>query len=419
MKTKMKITNMNKRINISKPMRQMLIVMGIILSLILAYQLIVSAIKTSNLEDNANNPISVATLKVEYQDWQKTLNAIGNLFAAHGVLVTTEIDGRIQEIFIKSNQEVKKGDKIIQLYAEPDIAALASLQAQADLARLIYERSIKQFAFHAVSKEDLEINKYTMLTQQALADEQQAIVNLKTITAPFDGEVGISKLSPGQLIQEGDPIISLQSTDLLYAYFYLPEQHLPKLKVGQVVELQTDNFPDKIFPGKITAIDPLVDSDTHNIQLEAAFDNQADMLLPGMYTRVNVIIGEPEKRLTIPQAAISYNPYGNYVYLVIDEKENQDEEDKKNDEENKSQTTQTHKPEHKHKSKHTNQLYVKQQLVTVGASRGDQIEILTGLKEGDEIVTAGQVKLRNHAPIIINNSIQPSNEANPQVTNEN
>ncbi len=409
MKNQMKI-KLTEKIKHNNAMTNMLIALSVLFGVVLCYHLIHGFIADQALERKANDPITVSTIKVEYQDWQSRLSGVGNLFPVDGIEVTTLVDGVIREIKVKSGQHVKKGDTLIQLNAEEDIAELESLKAQAELARLIYERGKAQFAFKAISEETLEMDKYTYLMQQALVDQQQALVELKTISAAFDGQVGIVKLSPGQLIAEGDPIVSLQRIDDLSVYFYLPEQYLPKVKVGQDVNITSDTYPGKTFSGKVRAIDLLVDSNTHNIQVESSIKNERFELLPGMYAQMEVITGPPEKRLTIPQAAISYNPYGNYVYIVLQDGQ-VDEADK-----DEGESGQIKPP--KHNSKHKKGLHVKQRLVTLGETRGDQVVILKGLKEGDEIVSAGQLKLRNHASILINNNIQPSNDAHPMVENE-
>lgn len=407
--------NIREKLNLSKQMVNMLLIMGGLLGCLFVYHLIANTIMESSLEEDSDAPVTVSTIKVKYEEWQPKLNAIGNLFAARGIEVTTLLDGLIREIYVQSNQHVKKGDKLVQLNAEPDNAALEALKAEAELARLIYERGLSQFAFNAISKEALEIDKYTMLTQQALVEQQQALVDLKTIRASFDGQIGVSKLSVGQLVAEGDVLFSLQSTDLLYVYFYLPEQYLPKLKIGQAVNLRTDNYSDRTFPGKLIAIDPLIDTNTHNIQLQASIENKTAELLPGMYTHVDLVIGEPEKNLTIPQAAVSYNPYGNFVYITTTTHPDEDNEGGNHSTKSNNKHKNNH---HSNKNKNKNKLFVKQRFVTLGETRGDQVVVLTGLKEGDEIVTAGQLKLRNNAAIIIDNEVQPSNDADPQVAND-
>ncbi|MGA2654451.1 MAG: efflux RND transporter periplasmic adaptor subunit [Gammaproteobacteria bacterium] len=414
MKVKMKLaqikTDLQQKIKTNNAMTNMLIALALLFGLVLGYHLIAGFIANQALEEKANAPITVSTVKVEYQDWQNSLEGTGDTFPADGIEVTPLVDGVLREINVKSGQEVKKGDIIVKLNDEQDIAELESLKAQADLARSIYERGKEQFGFNAISKETLETDEYTWRMQEALVEQQKALVELKTIRAPFDGQIGIVKLSPGQLFQEGDPIVSLQRIDDLSIYFYLPEQYLPKVKIGQDVIITSETYPDKTFKGEVLAIDRLVDSNMHNIQVESSIENDELLLLPGMYVEIEVITGEPEKRLTIPQAAISYNPYGNYVYIVL--KDGQADDGAKDEGETEAD------PPPKRKSKKKDGSYVKQRLVTLGDTRGDQVVVLKGLKEGDEIVSAGQLKLKNYAEIVINNKIQPSNDANPKVENE-
>ena len=382
----MKIKTMTQKIKTNSAMANMLIALGLLFGIVLGYHLISDFFAESILEEKANAPITVSTVKVEYQDWQNRLEGTGNLFPYDGIQVTSLVDGVIREIHVKSGQEVKKGDIIVKLNDEQDIAELQSLKAQADLARLIYERGKVQFAFNAISAENLEIDEYSMLTQQALVEQQKALVELKTIRAPFDGQIGIVKLSPGMLFQEGTPIVSLQRIDDLSVYFYLPEQYLPQVKVGQDVVIKSDTYPDKVFSGKVLAIDPLVDSNMHNIQVESSIENDQFELLPGMYVEIEVITGKPERRLTIPQAAVSYNPYGNYVYIVL--KDGQADDGAKDEGETEAD------PPPKHKSKSKDGFYVKQRLVTLGETRGDQVVVLTGLKEGDKISQCGSIKIK-------------------------
>lgn len=377
--------NLKNKMHTHSPMHNMLIALGTLFIIIITYHFISSAIQKFQLERDAEQPVTVSSIKVGYQEWQPRIQAVGNLFAKKGIDVTAEIDGIISQIHIISNQEVKKGDLIVQLKAEPDLAALASLKAEADLARATYERSKKDFTFNAVSAQTVEENEYDLHIAEAAVDEQQALVNLKNIRAAFDGIIGISKLSPGQFIGAGEPIISLQALDTLYINFYLPEQNLAKLKIGQDIVLRTDAYPNKTFSGKLMAIDPVINVDTHNIELQAAIENSSKELLPGMYAQIEVSIGKPTQHLTIPQSAISYNPYGNFVYIISKEKK---------------------------------KLFVKQHFITLGEVRGDQVAVIKGLQEGDEIVSSGQIKLKNESKIVINNEIQPSFDAAPKVTDE-
>jgi membrane fusion protein (multidrug efflux system) len=203
--------------------------------------------------------------------------------------------------------------------------------------------------------------------------------------APFSGRLGISAVNPGQYLNTGDAIVPLQELDSMYADFFVPQQDLVKLQVGQDVNLTVDTFPGQTFPGKITTINPVLDTITRNVEVEATFVNPDSKLVPGMSGNVVVTVGEPQKFLTLPQTAITFNPYGDIVFII-----------KQNGE----------------------ALTATQTFVTTGETRGDQVAILNGLHEGDVVVTAGQVKLRNGSTVIINNSIQPSNSATPTAAND-
>lgn len=376
----MKIDFKNK-IDMNKPMRNMLVTLATLFVLIIGYHFIANLFHSYQLAQDAKAPITVSTTKVSYQDWQPHLFSVGNLFAQDGIDVSAQVDGIISKIYVVSNQEVKQNDILIQLDASPDIAALESLKAEAELSRIIFERSREQFSFKAISQQELEENEYSMRTAQAEMAEQQALVDQKTIRAAFDGKIGISKLSPGQFIAAGDPMVTLQNLDTLYVYFYLPEQYFSQIKIGQDVVLRIDTYSDKTFAGKVSAVEPLINNSTHNIEVEATIENTNRELLPGMYAQIELITGTPEKHLTIPQSAISYNPYGNYVYIVLKDKK---------------------------------KLSVKQRFITVGETRGDQVTVLKGLKEGDEIVSSGQVKLKNEARININNEITSGSDKTPE-----
>jgi len=384
----------------TKSMRIMLILMAVLFVNIILYHVV----KSYLLEDGNNNEtakaVVVSSTKVVYTEWQPFITSVANLMAIAGVDITTEVQGKIQEIFVESGQHIKQGDKILQLHAEQDIAALKSLQAAADLAKTVYELDKEQYAINVISKETLQTDLYNMQMQQALVDQQQALVNLKTLHAPFDGKLGIFYSNVGQFFNPGDFIVSLQSINPIYAYFNTPEQNLVHLQVGQEVTVTSDTYPGEVFKGKVTALDALIDENSHNITVETLVDNPEEKLLPGMYAVVEANTGKLKKVLTVPQVAISFNPYGSLVY-VIQEKKHNKEEDKEEDKEDKK-----------------TELIAVQRFITLGETRGDQVEVIKGLTEGEQIVTSGQVKLKNKDVVIVNNELPPSNDANPQVDDE-
>jgi membrane fusion protein (multidrug efflux system) len=221
--------------------------------------------------------------------------------------------------------------------------------------------------------------------------QQQALVEKKTISAPFSGRLGISTVNPGQYLNPGDKIVTLQELDPLYIDFYLPQQELARAAVGQTVMIATDSFPGRVFKGRITTINPKVDQETRNVQAEALITNTGRLLLPGMYATVEVQAGAVQRYITVPQTAVTYNPYGNTVFVVKEQGAGQDG-----------------KP----------QLTAQQVFVTIGPTRGDQVAILTGVQDGDTAVTSGQLKLKNGSAVIINSKVLPSNEEKPQPEDE-
>ncbi len=352
-----------------------------------AFQIFLIMHKMSTMEEPA---VTVSTMKVSYGTWQSTLKSVGSLRAIKGVNVTTSLAGMVQQIYFTPGATVKQGTILVQLNAETQIGQLRSLEAQTELARITYNRDKAQFAINAVSKQQLDSDWWNMKNLQGQTASQAGTVEKLTIRAPFSGRLGISQVNPGQYLNPGDTVTSLQTLDPIYIDFYLPQQAISQLKLGQKVTITSDTWPGKTFAGKITTLQPDVDTNTRNIQVEATLPNPTLELTPGMFANVVVTSGQPDRYLTLPQSAVTFNPYGDIVFIVVD----------------------------KGKDKHGKQnLRVLQRFVTIGDTRGDQIQILKGLKEGDEIVTSGQLKLQNDSRITVNNTVQPSNNPDPQVKN--
>jgi membrane fusion protein, multidrug efflux system len=373
-----------------KRMLIMLVGVGLLFGGIFAYKASVSYKMKKSMSAYQPPPVTVSATEVKSLVWQPQLSTVGSLRAVRGVDVTSEIAGLVQKIYFKSGDEVKEDKLLLQLNADSDIALLHSLQAAAELANTVYERDNKQYEIQAVSKATLDADAADLKVKLAQVAQQAAIVAKKSIHAPFAGKLGISTVNLGQYINPGDKIVTLQSLNLIYLDFYLPQQDLPVLSLGKQVVAKTDSYPGRTFPGKITAINPKVDTNTRNIQVEATVANPGHELLPGMYASVEVQTGATKSYLTLPQTAITYNPYGDTVFVV----------------EKGGKGTKV-KPI----------LTVRQVFVATGPKRGDQVAILEGLKEGEVVVTSGQMKLKNGSTVIINNQIQPSNEAAPKPPN--
>jgi membrane fusion protein, multidrug efflux system len=332
-------------------------------------------------------PVVVSTTTARVQTWQPQLTAVGTVRARHGVNVTTQIAGMVQHIYFKSGDDVRQGQVLVQLSADEDKALLDSLKADAELAQTTYNRDKRQFAVNAISRATLDAADGDLKSKQAQVDRQAAVLDKKTIRAPFSGRIGINAVDPGQYLNPGDEIVTLQAVDTVYVDFLVPQQDLARIALNQHVSVAADTYPHRQFEGRISAINPKVDPQTRNIKIEATVPNPKHELLPGMFTTVHVETGQVEHYLTLPQTAVTYNPYGETVYLV-------------------SQAAKGKKGEP--------QLTAHETFVTTGRTRGDQVAILKGIQAGDTVVTSGQLKLKNGSRVVVNNQIQPSDQAAPQ-----
>jgi membrane fusion protein (multidrug efflux system) len=375
---------------LKKRMKIMLICVGILFGSIFIYKMVGKLFLKYALS-HQSQVIEVSAIKTNYSDWPLQLKAVGSLRAIRGVNVTSEVAGMVQTIAFTPGAEVTEGTLLVQLNADNDIALLHSLQANAELAKITLKRDTAQFQVQAVSKQTVDSDAANLKSSEAQVTQQQAFVIKKTIRAPFTGRLGINLINPGEYISPGNPMVMLQTLDPIYADFYLPQQTLAKLKVGQSVKVFSDTFPNETFIGKITTINPGVDPTTRNVEVEATIANPKRNLSPGMFVNVEISAGKAERFLTVPQTAISFNPYGEIAYILTPNNKDQ---------------------------KNKNTLIANQAFVVTGQTRGDQIAILKGLKAGDMVVTSGQLKLKNGSIVAINNTLQPSNSEFPATPNE-
>lgn len=376
-----------------KRMLIMLIALGILFGGIFIYKVFMGFMLKRYFASMENPVITVSATNVQKSDWETQIKAVGSTRAVLGVNVTAQLAGMIQKIYFTPGATVKEGTVLVQQNADPDIAQLHALQANAELARITYERDRLQYKVKAVSKQQVDSDEQNLKSTRAQVAQQAATVNKLTVRAPFTGRLGISKVNPGQYLNPGDQVVTLQQLDPIYVDFYLPQQMLAQLKVGQEVTVTADPFPGRKYRGKITTINPLVDTSTRNIEVEATVSNSRVELTPGMFASVEIQTAEVQSYLTLPQSAITFNPYGDIVYIVKDQ--------------------------NKEKDSNGNPIFtVSQVFITIGETRGDQIAILKGLKEGDRVVTSGQLKLKNGSRISINNTVQPSDHPSPTLTND-
>jgi len=334
---------------------------------------------------------TVSTTKANAQAWQTRLEAVGSLRAFRGADIAPEVSGIVSGIHFKSGQEVNSGDLLLELNADADIARLKSLQALADLARQTYVRDQQQFKDQSVSRATLDFDTANLKSAEAQVAEQKALVDKKFVRAPFAGRLGIRAVDLGQYLNAGTKIVTLQAIDPVYDDFYLPQKSITQIAIGQKVSVRADAFPGRAFDGEITAVNPKVEVDTRNVAIRARISNPKAMLLPGMFATTEIQVGKPKQYVTLPQTAVTYNPYGNTVFLVEIHGTGPDG-----------------KPV----------LVAQEKFVKTGDTRGDQVAILDGVKPGDTVVTSGQIKLHGGTPVVINNTIQPTNEAAPKVEDE-
>ena len=359
-------------------------------------------------------PQTVSAITASTLDWQPTLAAVGTVTAVRGVDVTSEIAGLVRSVEFKSGQEVKAGQVLVQLNADSDIAQLQSLQAAADLSASVLARDKLQFEAQAISQAQVDNDAADLKSRRALVAQQQATIAKKTIRAPFGGKLGITTVNPGQYLNPGDKIVTLQTIDPIYVDFYLPQKQIGGVTAGQVVSVTTDSYPGQSFSGKVTAINAKVDPTTRNVLVEATLANPKRQLLPGMFANATVEVGEKKRYLTLPQTAITYNPYGSTVFVVRTAAEVA-EAAAKSASAPASGASAAPKAAAAPASSasNPNSLAVQQIFVTTGEQRGDQVAIVKGLSEGQMVVTSGQVKLKNGTPVVIDNTVVPANSPNP------
>jgi membrane fusion protein (multidrug efflux system) len=339
----------------------------------------------------ASAPQTVSTTIAAASAWQSRTQALGTLRAVRGADLAAQASGVVDKIHIESGAEVAAGTVLLVLKPNDDPAKLAQLQAQAELASITLKRDQEQLEAQAISQATVDTDASNLKAARAQVVAQQALIEEKVVRAPFAGRLGIRLVDEGQYLAAGTTVVTLQALDPIFIDFYVPQQALARLKVKQAVSATVDAYPGVTFTGTVASVNSKVDTASRNVQIRASFANADRRLVPGMYANVDINDGEPSTLVTLPQSAITYNPYGNTVYLV-----------------QKSGTD----------DKGNSKLTVLQRFVKLGETRGDQVAVLGGVAAGDEVVTAGQMKLRNGSPVVINNKIVPSSDSNPTPPNE-
>ena len=331
-------------------------------------------------------PEAVTTIRAAQEQWPSSVSAIGTVEAVHGVTVAADLPGLVSRIEFESGKKVRAGDVLVRLDTRQEQAQLAAAEAQRNLTTVNFER-MKGLRDKGITSQ-AEYDKAAAEHKQAVAQtgESRASIGRKTIRAPFSGVLGIRQVNLGQYLKPGDPIVSLQSLDPVYVNFDVPQQQVGNLRVGAEVHVKAQGIENAEATGKITAVNSVVDEGTRNIQAQATLANSGEKLRPGMFVEAEVVLGASTPVVALPTSAISYAPYGNSVFIV----------------------GQMKGPDGKPYNG------VRQQFVKVGASRGDQVAVVSGVKPGEEVVTSGVFKLRNGGAVLVNNKVQPSNNPAPK-----
>ena len=382
-------THASRGPSVTRRMIIMLLLVGLLLAALVGWNVMGQVMMKKAVAAMTAPPQTVTAMVAAVDDWQPTLAAVGSLRAVQGAELALDVGGLVRKVSLQSGARVEAGELLLQLEDADVRARVRQADADAALAKVTFERMRKQLASKAISQAMYDQAAADLKVREAALQQARATADKYLLHAPFAGRAGVVKLSPGSFLPAGTAVVTLQQLDPMFVDFHLPQGQLGQLRLGQRVTLQLDAWPDRKINGRISAIDPKVDANTRNVLVEATVPNPDDMLLPGMFVDVSVEVGAPESHLTLPQSAIAFNPYGATVFVVDHQKSATDAAGR------------TFPTAH-------------QVFVTTGARRGDQVAVLDGINPGDEVVTSGQLKLKNGTPLIIDNSHPPPNQAAPR-----
>ncbi|RKX34686.1 MAG: efflux transporter periplasmic adaptor subunit [Verrucomicrobia bacterium] len=331
-------------------------------------------------------PESVTTAVAEAALWQPRLKAVGSVAAVQGVLASAELAGTVTEIAFRSGTEVETGDILIRLDTSIEEAQLAAVEAELELAELSLKRARELRQTRSNSQADLDAALAKQKGAEAQVRNTLAAIEKKTVRAPFSGRLGIRQVDLGQFLGSGEPIVSVQSFEPIYVDFWMPQQNLAKLSVGQTVQVTADTAPDILQEGQLTTISPEVDATTRNVRCRATFSNSEAILRPGMFVEATIILPEEEEVLSIPATSVIFAPYGNSVFVIREKEDSESGEIAS---------------------------IANQQFVRLGERRGDFVSVISGLDPGDTVVTSGAFKLRNGVKVVIFNDLAPEADLAP------
>ncbi|MFJ2363059.1 efflux RND transporter periplasmic adaptor subunit [Pseudomonas sp. NPDC087697] len=363
--------------------RRMLIMLGVVLLIVLmlgGYKAfsIYKMVQTFAVPRPA---VSVAVATATERPWQTRLPTVGTLKALQGVNLSLEIAGTVKDVQFESGQKVKAGQPIVQLDSAVESALLETAQADLGLAQLDYGRGSQLVGSQAISKGEFDRLTAVLAKSKATVNQLKAALAKKHIVAPFSGTIGIRQVDVGDFLPSGTVIATLQDLSSLYVDFYVPEQSVPKIALGQPVQVTVSAYPTQNFPGTISAINPKVENSTRNILVRATLANPDGKLLPGMFASLLVMLPDPQPKIVVPESAITYTLYGNSLYVVAQKKATDGNVEK----DDKGQPI----------------LIAERRFIETGERRDGMVLINKGLQNGEQVVSAGQIKLDNGTHIVI------------------
>lgn len=342
-------------------------------------------------------PETVMTGLSETRSIERTLEAVGTVTSARGVEISAEVSGVVTKIGFDSGDTVTKGLVLAQLDTRVERAQLAQAKARLQLAKTSLKQSRTLVPAGAAPQSQLDSDRANFDAAASEVDALRAQMAKKTIRAPFSGRLGIRSVDVGQYLTIGTKLTALETVDEAYVDFAVPQRHLSELEVGMSVRITLEGEPPLELMGTLEAIDPSVSVTTRSLQLRASVDAPQDNLRPGMFTAVEVILGDPASLVMVPATAISHASFGDSVFLV----EGKPDGD----------------PGVRMTSDGLTVQLARQQFVKVGAARGDFVAILDGVTDGQAVVVGGVFKLRNGAPIVVNNTVDLEPSLEPSVQN--
>jgi len=347
-------------------------------------------------------PVPISAAKAEAKTWTDYLEGIGSVSAVEGIEVASEVAGTVKSIDFKPNDTIQAGQRLVQLDDSIDQADVRLYQAAMDLAQRVLDRVSSLRSRGNAPQADLDSANAELLKAQAQIARAQATIDKKAVMAPFAGIVGIRKIDIGRYVAPGDALVTLQRLDQVYADFTLPEQAFSRISQGQKVEVRADAFPDEVFRGEVSGIEPVVDAASRMVKVRATIDNPGLKLRPGFFANVRLILPDRPNVVTVPQTAITFSLYGDTVFVIREKQAEAGQQPADQPAEKPAASGDGSQPPA------GPQLAVEQVFVRVGKRQGNVAEIIEGVKAGDQVVTSGQLKLQNGFPVVIDNSVDPT-----------